>query len=448
MKILFVSLGCDKNRVDSERMLSILSRHGWEITDEEAEADVIVVNTCCFINDAKEESIQNLLELARWKKEGKCKALIAAGCMAQRYSDEIRRELPEVDAVVGTTAYRRIDEVIEDALRGKYDEELEDLKRPESANEDRILTTGGHYAYLKIAEGCNKNCAYCVIPKVRGPYRSAPMEELVREAEKLAGGGVKELVLVAQETTLYGTDLYGKKCLHLLIEKLCRIEGLRWVRVMYCYPEEIYPELIETMKREPKFVHYLDLPIQHADDGILRRMNRRTTREDLTGIISNLRKEIPDICLRTTLIVGFPGETREEFETLCRFVNESEFNRLGVFTYSQEEGTRAAAMPDQIDEETKEERRDELMELQQEISLDLNEGMVGRTIEVMIAGQVAGEDVYVARGYGDAPDVDGYIFVETGATLMTGDFLKVKIISASEYDLRGVPADDEEDAES
>ena len=437
MKILFVSLGCDKNRVDAEKMLGLLSGQGWQLTDDELEADVIVINTCCFINEAKEESIRNILEYARCKEEGHCRALICTGCMAQRYAEEIREELPEVDAVVGTTAYDRIAEVIQEALRGERSQVMDDLSRLALPQGERVLTTGGHYAFLKIAEGCDKHCTYCAIPSMRGPYRSVPREILIREAEDLASKGVKELILVAQETTLYGTDLYGRRCLHELIRDLAQIRGIFWIRVLYCYPEEIYEDLIRCMKTEKKFLHYLDLPIQHANDEILRRMGRRTTREDLKRIIRHLRDEIPDIVLRTTLITGFPGESREQFEDVCRFINEMEFNRLGVFPYSQEEGTPAARLPDQIDEETKLSRMDELMELQQEIAFDLENEMIGREMDVMIEGQVAGENAYIARSYGDAPDVDGYVFLNTDETLVTGDFARVRITGASDYDLIG-----------
>lgn len=434
-KILFVSLGCDKNRVDAEKMLSLLSGEDYLLTDDEREADVIIVNTCCFITEAKEESIQNLLELARYKQEGKCKALIATGCMAQRYAGEIRKELPEVDAIVGTTAYDAIREVVAGALAGKREERLENLKKIALPEGKRYLTTGGHYAYLKIAEGCDKHCTYCAIPAMRGPFRSVPMESLLTEAKDLALGGVKELILVAQETTLYGTDLYGEKRLHTLIHALAKIEGIRWIRVMYCYPEEIYDELIECMKTEPKFVHYLDIPIQHSSDAVLKRMGRRTCEADLRRIIAKLRQEVPDICIRTTLITGFPGETDEQFEDLCRFINEMEFDRLGVFPYSQEEGTPAALFDDQIDEETKLSRRDELMELQQEISADLNEKRKGMETDILIEGYVPGEDVFIGRGYADAPDVDGYIFVKTSEPLETGSFVHGRITGSDAYDL-------------
>ena len=436
-KILFVSLGCDKNRVDAEKMLGLLGLSGYQVTDDESEADVIIVNTCSFISDAKQESIDTILQMASWKKNGRCKALIATGCMAQRYADEIRDQLPEVDAVVGTTAYDSIAEVVDSALRGERSERLDDLKKIALPEGKRILTTGGHFAYLKIAEGCDKHCTYCAIPSMRGPFRSVLKEELVSEAKRLAEDGVKELILVAQETTLYGTDIYGRKCLHELIRELALIDGIVWIRVLYCYPEEIYDELIECMKTEKKFVHYLDLPIQHSNDKILRRMGRRTSEADLRRIIEKLRREVPDIILRTTLICGFPGENEEQFEDLCRFINEMEFDRLGVFTYSQEEGTPAARRDGQIDEETKLCRRDELMELQQEISADLNEKLKDCETDVLIEGYVPNENVYIGRGYGDAPDVDGFIFVSSEENLETGDFVHVKITGSSEYDLIG-----------
>ena len=438
-KILFISLGCDKNRVDAEKMLALIGQGDYLLTDDEQDADVIIVNTCCFITEAKQESIDTLLEMARYKQDGNCKALIACGCMAQRYAQEIRQSLPEVDAIVGTTAYDAIREVIEKALAGERPIRLDDLRKIALEDGGRMLTTGGHYAYLKIAEGCDKHCTYCAIPSMRGPYRSIPKNSLVSEAQRLAENGVRELILVAQETTLYGTDLYGRKCLHELVHELAQIKQIRWIRVMYCYPEEIYDGLIACMKEEPKLVHYLDLPIQHSNDSVLRRMGRHTSEHDLRAIIRKLRREIPDIILRTTLITGFPGETREQFEDLCRFINEMEFNRLGVFPYSQEEGTPAAGMADQIDEETKLSRRDELMELQQEISLDLNEKMKGSQTDVLIEGYVPGENVYIGRGYGDAPEVDGYIFVNTDIPLETGNFVRVMITGSSEYDLTAVP---------
>lgn len=437
MNLLFISLGCDKNLVDSEVMLGLLDAKGYCIVDDETQADVIVINTCCFIHDAKEESIQTILEMAEYKKTGRLKALIAAGCLAQRYQKEILKEIPEVDAVLGTTSYDQIVRAVEEALRGQGGVRLADLDALPAVQERRLITTGGHYAYLKIAEGCDKHCTYCIIPKIRGNYRSVPMEQLVREAEELAGQGVKELILVAQETTLYGKDLYGEKSLHRLLKELCRISGIRWIRLLYCYPEEVYDDLIRVIKEEKKICHYLDLPIQHANDEILRRMGRRTSRKQLEEIIGKLRHELPDIVIRTTLITGFPGETKEQHEELMEFADEMEFDRLGVFTYSPEEDTPAAGMPDQIPEEIKEERQAELMELQQEIAFDQAEEMIGREVLVMIEGKVADEDAYVGRTYRDAPNVDGLIFIHTEEELMSGDFAKVRVTQALEYDLIG-----------
>lgn len=442
MNILFISLGCDKNLVDSEVMLGLLDKKGYQIVDSEEDADIIVVNTCCFIHDAKEESIQTILEMAEYKKEGKLKALIVTGCLAQRYQQEIIDEIPEVDAVLGTTSYDHIVEAVEEALAGNGHVVLEDVDALPDVKEKRLVTTGGHYAYMKIAEGCDKHCTYCIIPKLRGNYRSVPMEKLLAEAKDLADQGVKELILVAQETTVYGKDLYGEKSLHKLLRELCKISGIQWIRILYCYPEEIYDELIETIRDEKKICHYLDIPIQHASDRILKRMGRRTSKQELIDIVGKLRKEIPDIVLRTTLITGFPGETEEDHEELKEFVDEMEFDRLGVFTYSPEENTPAAEMADQVPEEVKEERRDELMELQQEISYDRGQDRIGQELLVMIEGKVADESVYIGRTYGDAPKVDGYIFVQTGELLMTGDFAKVRVTGALEYDLIGVLSDE------
>lgn len=437
MNILFISLGCDKNLVDSEVMLGLLDKKGYQIVDSEEDADIIVVNTCCFIHDAKEESIQTILEMAEYKKEGKLKALIVTGCLAQRYQQEIIDEIPEVDAVLGTTSYDHIVEAVEEALAGNGHVVLEDVDALPDVKEKRLVTTGGHYAYMKIAEGCDKHCTYCIIPKLRGNYRSVPMEKLLAEAKALADQGVKELILVAQETTVYGKDLYGEKSLHKLLRELCKISKIQWIRILYCYPEEIYDELIQTIKEENKVCHYLDLPIQHASDAVLKRMGRRTSKAQLVEIIEKLRKEIPDISLRTTLITGFPGETQEQHEELKDFVDEMEFDRLGVFTYSPEEDTPAATMTEQIPEEVKEDRQAELMELQQEIAFDLAEDMVGREVLVMIEGKVADENAYVGRTYKDAPNVDGLIFVNTDEELMSGDFVKVKVTGALEYDLIG-----------
>lgn len=442
MKILFISLGCDKNLADSEEMLGLLTAGGHEITDDETQADAIVINTCCFIKDAKEESVETILEMAEYKKTGSCHALIVTGCMAQRYQKEIIEEVPEVDAVLGTTSYGDIVKALEEAVAGNHFEEFRDIDYLPDTGSKRVLTTGGHFGYLKIAEGCDKHCTYCIIPKLRGKFRSVPMERLIAQAEDMAEQGVKELILVAQETTVYGKDLYGKKSLHILLKKLCEIRGIRWIRILYCYPEEIYDELIETIRDEKKICHYLDIPIQHASDRILKKMGRRTSKQELIDIIGKLRKEIPDIVLRTTLITGFPGETEEDHEELKEFVDEMEFDRLGVFTYSPEENTPAAEMADQVPEEVKEERRDELMELQQEISYDRGQDRIGQELLVMIEGKVADESAYIGRTYGDAPKVDGYIFVQTGELLMTGDFAKVRVTGALEYDLIGVLSDE------
>lgn len=437
MKILFISLGCDKNLVDTEVMLGMLASRGYEMTNDEQEADIIVINTCCFIHDAKEESIQNILEMAEYKKNGSAKALIVTGCMAERYRQEILDEIPEVDEVLGTTAYDRILDAVDAALAGQHEVMTADLDALPLPETKRLVTTGGHFAYLKIAEGCDKHCTYCIIPKIRGNFRSVPMERLLKEAQDLAEQGVKELILVAQETTLYGKDLYGEKSLPKLLRELCKISGIRWIRILYCYPEEITDELIQVMKEESKICHYLDLPIQHANDTILKRMGRRTSKQELIDIVQKLRKEIPDICLRTTLITGFPGETQEQHEEVMEFIDTLEFDRLGAFTYSPEEDTPAATFEDQIDEEVKEDRQADIMDLQQEIAFDKAEDMIGREVLVMIEGKVADENAYVGRTYRDAPNVDGLIFINTDVELISGDFAKVKVTGALDYDLIG-----------
>lgn len=436
MKLLFISLGCDKNLVDSEVMMGLLHDRGYEFTDNEEEADIIVINTCGFINDAKEESINTILEMAKYK-ENNLKALIVAGCLVERYKNEILQELPEIDAIVGTTAFDKICDVVDDVLADKKHNELESINKMCRPDVNRIITTGGYYSYLKIAEGCDKHCTYCSIPMIRGAYRSVPMDELVKEAEYLADNGVKELIIVAQEITVYGKDLYGEKKLPELLHRLCKIPGIQWIRLLYCYPEEITDELIETIRTEKKICHYIDMPIQHASDKILKAMGRRTNNAELRNIISKLRKEIPDICLRTTLITGFPGETEEDHQILLDFIDEMEFDRLGVFTYSPEEDTKAASLDNQVDEEVKLCRKDEIMELQQEISMDKSERLVGKEIEVIIEGKASDEDVYVGRSYMDAPSVDGYVFINSEEELMSGDFAKVRIVKAMEYDLIG-----------
>ena len=452
--VLFVSLGCDKNLVDSEKMLGLLNEAGYRVAQEESEADAIVVNTCCFIHDAKEESVETILEMAEWKKKGRLKALIVTGCMAQRYQDEIQQEIPEVDAVIGTTGYTEIvpilDEILAEAEASQKEATVEEPKEksfvnccpsidllPASLADKRVVTTGGYTAYLKIAEGCNKRCTYCIIPYIRGHYRSFPMEDLLEEARKLAEGGVKELILIAQETTVYGMDCYGRKALPELLTKLCEIEGIEWIRILYCYPEEITDELIAVMKKEKKICHYLDIPIQHSEDTILKRMGRRTNRAELVSLVEKLRKEIPDIVLRTTLITGFPGETEEEFKNMVDFVDSMEFDRLGVFPYSAEEGTKAAEMDGQITEEVKESRRDEIMALQQEISADKAASRIDDEMSVLIEGYLYEDDIYIGRTYMDAPKVDGNVFVRAEEELISGDIVPVRITGANEYDLMG-----------
>ena len=446
-KVLFISLGCDKNLVDSEKMLGLLGDSGYAIVEEESEADAIVVNTCCFIHDAKEESIETILEMAEWKQKGNVKALVVTGCLAQRYQDEIEEAIPEVDAVIGTTGYTEIVKILDQLLdKSEIEHEEEhsllsccpsiDLL-PASLSDKRVVTTGGYTAYLKIAEGCNKRCTYCVIPYIRGRYRSFPMEDLLEEAERLAKSGVKELILIAQETTVYGTDLYGRKALPELLRKLCQIDGLSWIRILYCYPEEITDELIQVIKEEEKICHYLDIPIQHSEDRILRNMGRKTNRAELISLVEKLRSEIPDIVLRTTLITGFPGETEDEFEHMLDFVDEMEFYRLGVFPYSPEEGTKAAEMEDQVPDEVKEQRRDAIMELQQEISAGAAADRIGEEMSVLIEGYLYEEDIYVGRTYMDAPKVDGNVFVRSEEEMISGDIVPVRITGANEYDLMG-----------
>ena len=437
MKVMFVSLGCDKNLVDTENMLGILNDRGFTFTDDEMEAEVIAVNTCCFIHDAKQESINTILEMAEHKKDGKCKILIVTGCLAHRYQDEITKEIPEVDAFIGTSSYDKIADVIEAVLDGRTYNSIEDTDRLPLVRSKRVVTTGGYYEYLKIAEGCDKHCTYCIIPKIRGNYRSYPMDYLVEQAEALVANGAKELILVAQETTVYGTDIYGKKALPELLHKLGQIEDLKWIRILYCYPEEINDELIQAIKNEPKVCHYLDMPIQHCNDAILKKMGRRTNKKEIQEIVTKLREAIPDIILRTTLITGFPGETEDNFEEMMDFVDEMEFDRLGVFPYSPEEGTPAAEFPDQIDEEVKADRQCEIMELQQDIAFEKSERRIGQEMLAVIEGKVADENAYIGRTYMDAPNIDGYVFIHTDEALMTGDFVKVKITASSDYDLIG-----------
>lgn len=443
MKIFFVSLGCDKNLVDSEQMLALLLRDGHTITDDESEADVIVINTCCFIGDAKEESIEAILEYAKYK-ESNCKALIVAGCLATRYKDEILEEIPEIDAIIGTTSTDKIVEAIDSALKGQETKIFDDINRLPMIEEKRVTSTGGYYEYLKISEGCDKHCTYCIIPKVRGNYRSYPMDYIVKQAEQLAESGVKELILVGQEVTMYGVDLHkgrgkGKKRLAELISKLAKVEGIEWIRLLYCYPEEIDNDLIEAMRTEPKVVRYIDMPVQHVSDSILHMMGRNMTESKILKTIKKLRNAMPDICIRTTLITGFPGETEYDFNVLKDFVNEQYIDRLGIFTYSEEEGTPAAKFTQKVPEEVKQQRKDALMALQQEVSKKINKGFVGQNMTVIIDGYLPEDDVYVARSYRDAPNVDGNVFITLNENdsreLMSGTFLDVVITDSSEYDL-------------
>ena len=443
-KIAFVSLGCDKNLVDTENMLGILNQAGFALIGDESEADVLVLNSCCFIEDAKQESIENILELAQHKETGNCKALIVTGCMAQRYKEEILKEIPEIDAVIGTTSYDEIATIVKELLEAKGEKvtHFNDIDRKMDHETPRILTTAGYYAFLKIAEGCDNYCTYCIIPKLRGKYRSREMESLILEAKGLVAQGVTELILVAQDTTRYGIDLYGEKRLPELLHELGKIEGLEWIRILYCYPEEITDELIMAIKNEPKVCKYIDMPIQHADNEVLKHMGRRSSREQLDRVITKMRHEIPDISLRTTLIVGFPGETKEQFDNLVSFVEKTKFDRLGVFTYSQEEDTPAAILPNQIDPEIMEVRKDTIMNIQQKISTAKNEEMIGKTTKVLIEGKLADENVYIGRTYRDAPDIDGQVFVTYEGELISGDMVNVKILNAYEYDLIGVIEDE------
>ena len=437
IKILFVSLGCDKNLVDSEEMIGMLSKNNFSFTYSEDDADVVIINSCCFINDAKEESIDNILHMAELKNEGRLKGIIVTGCLAERYKDEIIKEIPEVDAILGTASYDNIIEAINQILTGNHYVKYCELYKLIVQEKNRVITTGGHYGYLKIAEGCNKNCTYCIIPRIRGRYRSVDMERLIETATRLANNGVKELILVAQETTLYGVDIYGKKMLPELLKRLSKISGIEWIRLLYCYPEEITDELIQVIKTEDKICNYIDMPIQHSSDAILKAMGRRTNRKELVERINKIRQEIPDVILRTSLITGFPGETEEDVDDLLDFVDEMEFDRLGVFTYSQEEDTKACEMDNQIDEDIKSDRRDRIMELQQEIAFEKAKDKVGKTFRVIIEGKLTDENAYVGRTYMDAPNVDGCIFVNTAMQLMTGDMVNVKVTGASEYDLIG-----------
>ena len=437
MKILFVSLGCDKNTVDSEKMLAILEREGYSFTDDEEEAEIAIINSCCFINDAKEESIQTIIDLGKRRLSGQLKALIVTGCLAQRYPDEIHKDLPEVDALIGTAGIGSVAGVIRSVLNKESTDSICPFSDRPFNITDRIMTTGGLYEYLKIAEGCDRHCTYCIIPGIRGPYRSYPMEELIKEAADLVSRGTTELILVAQETTLYGTDLYGKKMLPELLRRLCDIDDLKWIRIMYCYPEEINDELIGVMRDEPKVLHYLDMPVQSGSDRILKTMGRRITRKEIFGIIDKLREAIPDICLRTTLITGFPGETAEDHADTIDLVRRARFDRLGCFKYSPEEGTPAALMPGQISERTKSKRLKDIMSLQQKIVFTANEARKGMLMDAFVEGYLSEENIYVCRTYSDAPDIDGLLFVSSDRELQSGMIIKAAITGYNEYDLIG-----------
>ena len=441
MNILLVSLGCDKNLCDSEAMLGLLRANNYNITNNEEDADVVVINTCSFIHDAMEESINTILEMARLK-EGRLKYLIVAGCLAERFKEEIFDELPEVDACIGTTGFDKIVEVINSLEKNEKDNNIpvtcfEDIDKLVVTDTDKVITSGTFMGYLKIAEGCNKFCTYCVIPHIRGKFRSVPKENLIKEASYMASQGIKEIVLVAQETTCYGVDLYGKKCLHELVHDIASIEGIEWIRVMYCYPEEIYDELIDAFANEPKLCHYIDMPLQHSEDNVLHRMGRKTDKKAIIEIINKLRSKVPDMAIRTSLISGFPGESQSEHESLMEFLDEMELDRVGVFTYSREDGTPAAGFDNQIDEELAATWRDEIMELQQEVSLDKNLEMVGKSYKVIIEGYSPEDDVYVGRTYKDAPNVDGLVFVNCDYELISGTIVDVVITEAGPYDLIG-----------
>lgn len=439
MKVLFISLGCDKNLVDSEFMLGQLFDNGYEITDDENDAEAIIINTCCFINDAKMESIETIIEMAEYKKTGKCKVLIVCGCLAQRYADEIKEEIPEVDAVIGTTAYDELASILNEVLQNKTPVKLKDINYLPKQSGRRIHSTGTVYSYLKIAEGCNKNCTYCIIPSLRGSYRSVPMDDIVRQAAELADSGVKELIIVAQETTLYGTDLYGYNALPKLLNRLCEIDNIKWLRILYAYPEDITEELMDTINKQDKICAYIDMPVQHASDNILRRMGRHTTQKELIEKIEMIRSKVPDIAIRTTLITGFPGETEEDHKVLLDFIKKVRFDRLGVFKYSPEENTAAFNFEKQIDDDTKQTRFDEIMLLQQGIAFEMAEDRIGREINVIIEGELPSDNLYVARSEMDAPDIDGCVFLPLTGDYMSGDIISVRVTDAKGYDLMAVP---------
>ncbi|MCR4781890.1 MAG: 30S ribosomal protein S12 methylthiotransferase RimO [Lachnospiraceae bacterium] len=436
MNVAFISLGCDKNLSDSEHMLFLCKKAGINITSED-EADVIVVNTCCFIETALEESIQNIIEAGKLKETGKLSGLVVCGCMSERYASDIRRDLPEVDAIVGTNSY---DKIVEAIMKAAGKEQTEIVNSQEGLPNDtvgRITSTGLPYDYLKIAEGCDKRCTYCIIPYLRGNYRSRPMEDILLEAKQLADAGITEIDIIAQETTLYGTDLYGKKRLPELLDEIAKIDGIEWIRILYCYPESIDDDLIECMATNPKVLHYIDMPIQHCNDYILKRMNRRIKKQEILDLIEKLRERIPDIMLRTTLITGFPGETEEMHKEMLDFIREVKFDRLGAFTYSREKGTPAYDFEDQIDEKVKKKRLDQIMTLQQSINFTNNKELIGSTMKTFVEGFIPEKNLYAGRTYGDAPTIDNYVFFSSDIELISGKIVDVKITDFKDYDLLG-----------
>lgn len=441
LSIFIESLGCSKNLIDAEIMLGLLNKHGYRLTGNHENADVIIVNTCGFIQSAKEESINRIIELGLLK-EKKLKLLIVSGCLGERYSEELLKEMPEIDAIVGTGNYDKIIEVINESLQGKKVVYTGDIDKIYDESHPRLLTTPRHSAYIKISDGCNNHCTYCIIPKLRGRYRSRQMEYIIQEAKNYASKGVKEIILIAQDTTRYGIDLYGKFMLPELLRKLNEIEDIKWIRILYAYPEAITDELIDTIATCEKVCNYIDMPIQHCSDEILKRMNRRTNKRDLIKLIDKLRKRIPDIVLRTTLIVGFPGETEVHFKELKEFVENIKFDRLGVFTYSKEEGTPASRLSGQVSEKIKEKRQKEIMEIQQGISYNKNQEKVGSIVEVLIEEAIEQDREYLGRTYGDAPDIDGLVYVRSNTPAHVGDIMLTRISGALEYDLIGENIDE------
>lgn len=435
-KVGMVSLGCPKNQVDAEILLGKIKERGYELTADAALADVVIINTCGFIESAKQESIDNILEFCELKKEGRIKAIIVTGCLAERYRDDIMKEIPEADVVVGIGANSDIGEVIDKALGGSKFGVYKDKEQLPLCGE-RVLSTLPFYAYIKIAEGCSNNCTYCAIPSIRGKFRSRSIEDILSEAKLLAQKGVKELVVVAQDTTRYGEDLYGEPSLAKLLDALCGIEGLEWIRVLYCYPERITDELIDVFARQDKICKYIDIPIQHCNDRILKLMNRKSDKKSLEALIKKLRERVPDIVIRTTLIAGFPSETEEEFEELCEFVNEIKFDRLGCFAYSAEESTPAAKMNGQLDDEVKSHRAEIVMEHQMFIAEERSNSLIGKTIKTVVEGYDKYAKIYFGRSYADAPDIDGKVFFSSGSPLKIGDFVNVLAQEVLDYDIVG-----------